>query len=234
MEAIVLAGGMGTRLQSVVADLPKCMAPIAGKPFLYYLFTTLEKAGFRHVILALGYKHEAIETWLDSYETSLNITTVIENTPLGTGGAVKLALSKAMQTAVFVFNGDSYLELDYQALLKCHIEKKALATIALKPMYCFDRYGKVEIDGDSRIVRFGEKQYCDTGFINGGVYVLNRNVLERFPSKFSLEKDFFEPEASAGSLAGLPTNGYFIDIGIPEDYLRAQNDFVCGIPTSDL
>jgi len=234
MEAIVLAGGMGTRLQSVVADLPKCMAPVAGKPFLYYLLTTLEKAGFRHIILALGYKHEAIETWLDGYETSLNIEPVVENTPLGTGGAVRLALSKATQTSVFVFNGDSYLELDYQALLKCHIEKKALATIALKQMFCFDRYGKVEINDDYRIIRFGEKQYCDAGFINGGVYVLNRNALETSPDKFSLEKDFFEPEASVGSLAGFPTNGYFIDIGIPEDYLRAQSDFACGVPKSDL
>ena len=233
MEAIILAGGQGTRLQSVVADVPKCMAPVAGKPFLYYLLTMLEASGFRHVILALGYKHETVETWLDSYETSLNITTIIEDTPLGTGGAVKSALSKATQADVFVFNGDSYLRLDYQALIECHIEKKALATIALKPMFRFDRYGKVEVNDDLRIVRFGEKQYCDAGFINGGVYVFNRNALEKFPEKFSLEKDFFEPEASAGNLAGFPADGYFIDIGIPEDYLRAGNDFACGIPQTD-
>ena len=232
MEAIVLAGGLGTRLQSVVADVPKCMAPVAGKPFLYYLLTTLETAGFQHIILALGYKHETIETWLEGFKTSMNITSVIEDTPLGTGGGVRLALSKATQSSVFIFNGDSYLRLDYQSLLKCHIDKKALATLALKQMFRFDRYGKVEIDDKARIVRFGEKQYCDAGFINGGVYVLNRNALEKFPEKFSLEKDFFEPEVSKGKLAGFPTNGYFIDIGIPEDYLRAQNDFACGIPES--
>jgi len=229
MEAVVLAGGMGTRLQSVVADVPKCMAPVAGKPFLYYLLTTLEAAGFRHVILALGYKHEVIETWLDNFATSLNITVVVEDTPLGTGGGVKLALSKANQPAVFVFNGDSYLGLDYQVLLHFHTEKKALATIALKQMFRFERYGRVEIDSDSRIIRFGEKQYCDVGFINGGVYVLNREALEKFPDKFSLEKDFFEPEASTGKLSGFPIGGYFIDIGIPEDYRRAQNDFASGI-----
>ena len=230
MEAVILAGGMGTRLQSVVADVPKCMAPVAGKPFLYYLLTTLETAGFKHVILALGYKHEITEAWLADYETSLNITTIVEDMPLGTGGAVKPALSKATQTSVFVFNGDSYLGLDYQAMLRYHIEKKASAVLALKQMFRFERYGQVEIDDEARIVRFGEKQYCDAGFINGGVYVLNRKILENFPDKFSLEKDFFEAEASSGKLIGFPTNGYFIDIGIPEDYLRAQNDFVYGIP----
>jgi D-glycero-alpha-D-manno-heptose 1-phosphate guanylyltransferase len=230
MEAIILAGGMGTRLQPVVADVPKCMAPVAGKPFLHYLLSTLEIAGFQHIILALGYKHETIETWLSNYDTSLNITSLIEKTPLGTGGAIKMALSKVTQTAVFVFNGDSYLELDYQALLQSHLENKSLVTIALKQMFRFDRYGKVEINDDFRIVRFGEKQYCDAGFINGGVYVLHRNALERFPDKFSLEKDFFEPEANTGKLAGFPTNGYFIDIGIPEDYQRAQNDFAFEMP----
>jgi D-glycero-alpha-D-manno-heptose 1-phosphate guanylyltransferase len=122
------------------------------------------------------------------------------------------------------------LGVDYKALLHFHIDKNTLATIALKQMNGFERYGRVEINDDSQIVSFGEKQYCETGFINGGVYVMNRNALEEFPDKFSLEKDFFEPEAFAGKLAGFPTNGYFIDIGIPEDYLRAQNYFVHGIP----
>jgi D-glycero-alpha-D-manno-heptose 1-phosphate guanylyltransferase len=225
VEAIILAGGMGTRLLPVVADVPKSMAPVAGKPFLHYLLNTLETAEFQHVILALGYKHEAIETWLNDYKTSLNITLLVEDTPLGTGGAVKAALSQAKQTSVFIFNGDSYLELDYQAMMQFHTKKKAVVTMALKQMFRFDRYGKVEIDPDSRIVRFGEKQYCEVGFINGGVYVMNRTALEKFPDKFSIEKDFFELEARAGKLAGFPTNGYFIDIGIPEDYRRAQNDF---------
>ena len=233
MEAIVLAGGMGTRLKSVVADLPKCMAPVAGKPFLYYLLNTLETAGFQHVILSLGYKHEAVKNWLSDYKTSLHITPVVEDTPLGTGGAIKLALSYTTQASVFVFNGDSYLQLDYQAMLKSHIEKKVLATVALKEMFRFDRYGKVELDDDFRIIHFGEKQYCETGFINGGVYVIDRSVPEKLPDRFSLEKDFFELKAGTGKLAGFPTNGYFIDIGIPEDYFRAQNDFATGILEHD-
>ena len=234
MEAIVLAGGMGTRLHSVVSDVPKCMAPVAGNPFLYYLMTTLEKSGFKHVILSLGYKHEIIESWLESYETSMSISQVVEDTPLGTGGAVKLALTKSTQDSVFVFNGDSHLGLDYEDILKFHIEKKALTTIALKEMFSFDRYGKVEIDDDAKITRFGEKQYCNAGLINGGIYLLNRNVLENFPNKFSLEKDFFEQEADSGKLTGFQTKGYFIDIGIPEDYLRAQSDFISGIPEKNI
>jgi D-glycero-alpha-D-manno-heptose 1-phosphate guanylyltransferase len=230
MEAVILAGGAGTRLLSVVSDVPKCMASVAGKPFLHYLLTKLETAGFRHVILALGFKHEIIEAWIKEYKTSLKIMSVVEDTPLGTGGAVKSALSHAEETSVFVFNGDSYLELDYQAMIRFYTEKKASTAIALKQMFNFERYGKVEIDKDSRIVRFGEKQYCDAGFINGGVYVMNRKVLERFPAQFSLEKDYFEPEVSTGKLAGFPTGGYFIDIGIPEDYLRAQKDFAHEIP----
>ena len=226
VEAIILAGGQGTRLLSVVSDVPKCMAPVAGKPFLHYLLSNLETAGFQHVILALGYKHEKIEMWLNDYKTSLKITSVAEDTPLGTGGAVKLAMSQATQTSVFVLNGDSYLELDYKALLKFHIEKKVSATIALKQMYHFDRFGKVEINSNDQIIRFREKQFCDSGFINGGVYVMNRMVLEKFPDKFSLEKDFFEQEAKTGKLAGFQTTGYFIDIGIPDDYSRAQNDFL--------
>jgi D-glycero-alpha-D-manno-heptose 1-phosphate guanylyltransferase len=225
MEAIVLAGGMGTRLQPLVEDVAKCMAPVAGKPFLEYLLNLLETAGFTHVILALGYKHETVETWLASYDSSMKITVSVEDTPLGTGGAVKMALSQAKQDIVFVFNGDTYFELDYGAFLQHHVEKKARASIALKQMYQFDRYGKVEINDDARIVCFAEKQYNDSGFINGGVYILNRDALENFTGKFSLEKDFFEPEVNTGKLAGFPSNGYFIDIGIPEDYLRAQNDF---------
>jgi D-glycero-alpha-D-manno-heptose 1-phosphate guanylyltransferase len=231
MEAIILAGGLGTRLQSVVADVPKCMALVAGKPFLQYLLETLETAGFEHIILSLGYKHEVVETWLTTYQTSLQITSVVENVPLGTGGAVRKALLHATQKAVFVFNGDSFLTLDYQELMKFHLEKKVLATLALKQMHAFCRYGAVETGADAKIIRFGEKQYCESGFINGGVYVLNRsvlNVLDKLGNKFSLEKDFFEPEVGTGKLAGFYVNGYFIDIGIPDDYLRAQTDFANG------
>lgn len=229
MEAVILAGGMGTRLRSVVSDVPKCMAPVAGEPFLYYLLITLEEAGFTHIILSLGYKHEVIEEWIKIFPTPMKIETVIEDRPLLTGGAVKLALTKAMEKEVFILNGDTFLGTDYAGMLQLHQATEARATLALKEMQNFDRYGVVDIEpATNRILYFREKQFCRSGLINGGVYLLNRNELDNYPEKFSLEKDYFEKTVSTHILTGSISAGYFIDIGIPEDYERAQTDFKNG------
>lgn len=226
MECIILAGGMGTRLQSVVSDVPKCMAPVAGHPFLYYLITSLIEAGFNHIILALGYKHEIIEEWIEANAFPIHISTVTEETPLGTGGAVRLALSKAETNEVFVLNGDTFFGVRYPEMLGLHKSTQSAITVALKRMEKFDRYGVVDIEQPtSRIQRFNEKQYCESGLINGGVYLINRHELDNFPIKFSLEKDFFETAVRTSTLSGYISEGYFIDIGIPEDYERAQTDF---------
>jgi D-glycero-alpha-D-manno-heptose 1-phosphate guanylyltransferase len=226
MEAIILAGGMGTRLQSLVSDVPKCMAPVAGKPFLYYLLAMLEKAGFGHIILSLGYKHEAIEEWLDTLSFSMRISFVIEKELLGTGGAVRYALSQAEEPAVFILNGDTFLGADYAGMLELHQQTNAIATLALKRMEKFNRYGVVEVEETShRILRFLEKQDCESGLINGGTYLIKKGALDSFPDKFSLEKGFFETKVSDSILSGFLSDGYFIDIGIPEDYIRAQKDF---------
>lgn len=226
MECIILAGGMGTRLRSVVSDVPKCMAPVAGKPFLYYLFTTLIESGFTHIILSLGYKHEVIEEWIASGSFPIAISSVTEDTPLGTGGAVKLALSRANEEEVFILNGDTFFEVSFTDMLTLHKQTRSAATLALKEMRQFDRYGVVDIEVPSnRILRFHEKQYCESGLINGGIYLINRRELDGYPAKFSLEKDFFEKQVSSSTLSGYISNGYFIDIGIPEDYERAQTDF---------
>lgn len=226
MECIILAGGMGTRLRSVVSDVPKCMAPVAGKPFLYYLFTTLIESGFTHIILSLGYKHEVIEEWIASGSLPIAISSVTEDTPLGTGGAVKLALSRANEEEVFILNGDTFFEVSFTDMLTLHKQTRSAATLALKEMRQFDRYGVVDIEMPSnRILRFHEKQYCESGLINGGIYLINRRELDGYPAKFSLEKDFFEKQLSSSTLSGYISNGYFIDIGIPEDYERAQTDF---------
>lgn len=226
MECIILAGGMGTRLQSVVSDVPKCMAPVAGHPFLYYLITSLIEAGFNHIIFALGYKHEIIEEWIEANAFPINISTVTEETPLGTGGAVRLALSKAETNEVFVLNGDTFFGVRYTEMLSLHKSTQSAVTVALKRMEKFDRYGVVDIEQPtSRILRFNEKQYCESGLINGGVYLINRHELDNFPMKFSLEKDFFETAVRTSTLSGYISEGYFIDIGIPEDYERAQTDF---------
>lgn len=226
MECIILAGGMGTRLQSVVSDVPKCMAPVAGHPFLYYLITSLIEAGFNHIILALGYKHEIIEEWIETNAFPIHISTVAEETPLGTGGGVRLALSKAETNEVFILNGDTFFGVRYTEMLSLHKSTQSAVTVALKRMEKFDRYGVVDIEQPtSRILRFNEKQDCESGLINGGVYLINRHELDNFPMKFSLEKDFFETAVRTSTLSGYISKGYFIDIGIPEDYERAQTDF---------
>ena len=228
MECVVLAGGMGTRLRSVVADLPKCLAPVAGRPFLDWLLDDLEGAGAGHIILSLGYLHEAVEKHLAEHPRKARISCVVEDTPLGTGGGVRLALTKATEDDVFMLNGDTFFGVDYAAMGTFHGSSKATATLALKPMRDFSRYGEVRCGEDGRITAFREKQPCAEGLINGGVYLLRRDALAAKPDRFSLEKDFFEPLAAEGSLAGFRSEGYFIDIGIPEDYARAQRDFSTG------
>ena len=228
MECIVLAGGMGTRLRSVVADLPKCMAPVAGRPFLAWLLDDLLEAGFTHIILSLGYRHEAVEAWIGTHPRRACISCVVEQEPLGTGGGVRLALSRAREQAVFILNGDTFFGVDYARMQAFHLSKSCVATLALKPMRNFDRYGEVRCESSGRITGFREKQPCADGLINGGVYLIQRNALADMPEKFSLEKDFFEPLAQQGLLCGFRSEGYFIDIGIPQDYARAQRDFASG------
>ena len=228
MECVVLAGGKGTRLRSVVSDLPKCMAPVAGRPFLAWLLDDLREAGFDHIILSLGYKHEAVEAWVATRPDRDSITCVVEEKPLGTGGGVRLALRQAREDAVFILNGDTFFGVDYPAMQAFHRQSGAQATLALKPLRDFDRYGEVTLDGEGRITAFREKRPCAEGLINGGVYLLQRDALAEMPERFSLEKDYFEPQAESAGLAGFRSEGYFIDIGIPADYARAQRDFADG------
>lgn len=229
MECVILAGGMGTRLRSVVSDLPKCMAPVAGRPFLQYIVSSLETFGFDHIIFSLGYRHECIEQWIASLECSARLDFVVEEEPLGTGGGVRFALSKAREEDVFVLNGDTFFDVDYSEMLALHRSAGASATIALKPMRNFDRYGTVSLGEDGcSVTAFLEKKHCDEGLINGGVYVIHRDALNSLPEKFSMEKDFFEKIVDKGRVAGYVSDGYFIDIGIPSDYGQAQEDFAEG------
>ena len=222
MECIILAGGMGTRLRSVVSNVPKCMAPVAGKPFLHYQFETLEKIGFTHVILSLGYKHQIVEDWISSLETKLQITSIVESQPLGTGGGIRLSLTYATEPNVFILNGDSFLRVDFEKMMKLHTSTNAIATLALKEMHNFDRFGLVKLNSSHQITAFKEKRFCHSGLINGGIYILQKNALNDFPEKFSLEHDFFEKKVEEEFFAGFITSGYFTDIGTPEDYEKAQ------------
>ena len=232
MEVIVLAGGLGTRLRSVVHEIPKCLAPIGSKPFLGFLLDWLGKYPVGHVVFSVGYLREQVIDYVKSREWPFSYDFAIEEMPLGTGGGIRLALGKCRENQVFVVNGDTFFPVDLNAVSCTHP-----VTLALKPMKDFDRYGAVEIaglagnDGPSYpaptghlITRFHEKQHCDEGLINGGVYLLDRSKLDLsiLPEKFSFEKEVLEPGASIGEIGGWVSDAYFIDIGIPEDYQKAQ------------
>ena len=312
MEVIVLAGGLGTRLRSVVHEIPKCLAPISSphvgewsivpqakikadacgttdaltdsrapkgpvscsnpsisvprapegaiscssRPFLEYLLEWLGRYPVEHVVFSVGYLKEQIIGFVKSREWPFSYDFAIEDTPLGTGGGIRLALSKCHGDHVFVVNGDTFYPVDLSAI---PFDKPI--TLALKPMKDFDRYGTVVIDNchserseesvserpaaeenyfsqgfaknqfssaianpTHRIAQFREKQFCKEGLINGGVYAIDRSRLDlsSLPEKFSFEKEVLEPGAAIGEIGGVVSDAWFIDIGIPEDYRRAQ------------
>lgn len=225
-EAIILAGGLGTRLRSAVPDLPKCMAPVAGKPFLHYVISYYQKQGIQRFIFSLGYRHEDIEQWLQTSYPTLSYTTVIEDEPLGTGGAIKLACSKVQSNDVLVLNGDTLFQIDLDHQSKTHFREEADCTLALKPMKNFDRYGVVQTEKDGTVQSFQEKQYYESGNINGGVYLVGKDRFLHlpFPEKFSFEKDYLEYYCRKQVFKAVLHEGYFIDIGIPSDYERAQTE----------
>lgn len=226
-EAIILAGGLGTRLRSAVPDLPKCMAPVAGKPFLYYVIAYLQQAGVDRFIFSLGYLHEVIEAFIKTNYPSLDTVFSIEEEPLGTGGAIKHACGKVAEENVLVLNGDTMYKIDAAKLLSFHEAHHAACTLSLKPMKDFDRYGVVEIDKENQIQSFKEKQFYEHGLINGGVYALNvsKFLSQDLPQKFSFEKDFLERYYKSEKMLGLVMDEYFIDIGIPEDFKKANEEF---------
>ena len=224
-EAIILAGGFGTRLAHVVPDVCKPMAPVAGEPFLHYVLDQLDAAGFGHVVIADGYRREQIEGYFVGTYRGLQVDYCSEEEPLLTGGAVKRALILCENDYVFVLNGDTWFDVDFAAMEDAGNAKKPCAVIAAKRMRGFDRYGTLDVAGDGTIRAFREKQPCDEGLINGGVYLLRRDALDAMPTKFSLETDFFERTVSGGVLSAVECGGGFIDIGVPEDYDRAQGMF---------
>lgn len=225
--AIILAGGFGTRLQQVVSDVPKCLAPIADKPFLHYLIAGLEQQGIRQFIFSLGYKHEQVVHYLQTAQAHRAWKVVVEHEPLGTGGAIRYAAQVADAEQVVVVNGDTWFDVDLQVLAHDHTQANADATLALKRMSHVDRYGLVEVDNRGFVAAFREKQFTESGLINGGVYVINVNsFMQDTPTgNFSMEQAYLTPRAGKQKLFGSVHEGYFIDIGIPEDFERATHEF---------
>jgi D-glycero-alpha-D-manno-heptose 1-phosphate guanylyltransferase len=226
---IILAGGLGTRLRSVVSDLPKCMAPVNGKPFLAYVIDHFQQQGINDFIFSLGYKHEIIIAYLNKLTTHHSLLTFqysIEEEPLGTGGAIKKACTFAGNKNVFVTNGDTLFKADVSSIQNFHLQKNAECTLALKPMKNFDRYGVIELNEDASVKSFHEKKQYKQGLINGGLYILNieRFLSKSLPEKFSFETAYLEKFYTQNNMYGLVQDEYFIDIGIPEDYARAQSE----------
>ena len=225
-EAIILAGGFGTRLKDAIPDLPKCMAPVNGRPFLFYVINYLRSQGIEKFIFSLGYKHEVIEAYLHAEFSTLDYQNLIEKEPLGTGGAILASCYKTSEQTVLVVNGDTIFKVDLGTAYADHIKHDSDCTLILKPMENFDRYGVVELNDDDSIKSFEEKKFYKSGLINGGIYFLNTEqfLAEELPGKFSFEKDYLEKYFETRKIYGSVQDEYFIDIGIPEDYFRVQHE----------
>ena len=225
-EAIILAGGFGTRLRTVVADIPKPMAPVKNRPFLEYILVYLKKYDIKKIILSTGFKHEIIYKYFGEKYQGLDIIYSFENEPLGTGGAIQQALLKSSDKDVLILNGDSLFKIDLRELINFHLEQSTF-TLALKKVNEVSRFGHVEIDVNSHILRFCEKgEISGSGLINAGVYIFNKNMFEQLslPVKFSIEKHFFQQFYKFLNFRGLVCEGYFVDIGVPDSYVRAQKE----------
>lgn len=214
-EAIVLCGGLGTRLRSVISDVPKPMAPIKNKPFLAFVLEYLKKQNISRVVLAVSYKYEIIQEYFGNSYLGMQILYSIEKEPLGTGGAILEALNLINSDSCYVLNGDTFFDVNLDRL---KLDNSDIC-VALKPMKNFDRYGSVDIDNNSYISAFNEKRFTSNGLINGGVYLIKKNIFNSFnlPNKFSFE-EFFQENFLIFNAKATIFDDYFIDIGIPQDY----------------
>lgn len=224
MEAIVLAGGLGTRLRQVVPDLPKPMAPVAGKPFLEIVLGSLAKKGFRRVVLSVGHMAEKIVEHFGVQFAGMEIVYEIEQSPLGTGGAIRNSLHRCLSDHIYVFNGDTFLDLE-AAAVETHWRRSKVPIIVAREVSDTFRYGRLEIVNGA-VRGFMEKGSSGAGAINAGCYVLPRGILDEYPpgEVFSFEADFLSRMVKIHRFDVFLSKGLFIDIGIPEDYARAQEE----------
>lgn len=225
VPAVLLVGGMGTRLRSVVPATPKPLATVGDKSFLDLLVRQLRNQGISRLIMCSGYLADQIEnTFGDGSAWDVAIKYSREPQPSGTAGAIKLAEGYLKEDSLFlVMNGDSFLEIDFGQLIRAHREHNALATMAIVAVQNAGRYGTVRVDSDAQVTGFAEKTGVDVpGLINAGVYLFDRSIFTHISEgTSSLERDVFPRIVDRGVYA-LEQRGMFIDIGTPEDYARAQ------------
>jgi D-glycero-alpha-D-manno-heptose 1-phosphate guanylyltransferase len=224
-EAILLAGGLGTRLRNLVPDLPKPMAPVAGRPFLEIVLESLAGKGFSRVVFSLGFMAEKIVSHFGSHFAGMELIYVVEDQPLGTGGALRLALTHCTHDHTYVLNGDTFLDFEVEVIAACWQKRRGLLIVARREMDTA-RYGRLLVQ-EGLVKGFIEKGVFGPGLINAGLYVIQRGQLDHFElgRPFSFESDFLVSAVKESSVGVFVTNGQFIDIGVPEDYYRAQLEF---------
>jgi D-glycero-alpha-D-manno-heptose 1-phosphate guanylyltransferase len=225
-EAIILAGGLGTRLQAHVPDLPKCLAPVAGLPFIDHVIGYLQQAGINRFVFSLGYRGSLIENHIQTAYPDIASVFVVEDNPLGTGGAIQLAGKQANSRYVAIINGDTLFKVNLDSLSAVHQMNQAVCTLALKPMNGSNRYGSVTTDVTGRITHFAEKKWQDRSLINGGIYILDMPsfLQEQLVAPFSFETDYLAAYYQQRKIYGQVQDTYFIDIGVPADYERAGKE----------
>ncbi len=235
MKAVILAGGFGTRLRPLTLEIPKPIVPVFDRPFLYYQIDLLRQVpDIDEVILSLNFRPERIEARVgDGAEAGLPVRYRVEPHPLGTGGAIKFA-SRGVQDTLLVVNGDVLTDIDLNAVVARHRERRALATVVLTPVDNPSAYGLVETDADGNVRRFLEKPgpneiTCDT--INAGIYLLEPATFGRIPddTAWSIERQYFPSLVARGeTFVAHVDRGYWIDIGTPASYMRAHRDLMAG------
>jgi D-glycero-alpha-D-manno-heptose 1-phosphate guanylyltransferase len=223
MEAIILCGGLGTRLRPAVSDVPKSMAPILGRPFLELLLLLLKSRGLTRAILSLGYMADSITSYFNSNPLGIDLEYEIETSPLGTGGAIAASLKRVRSDCAFVFNGDTYLDLDVAAVAAMWPGDRSPVIVA-RNVSDTERFGRLEIS-NGRISRFSGAGQRGEGVINAGCYLLPRNNFSSgvWPDSFSFEQDYLS-HCAPNYLRTFISVGKFIDIGVPEDFERAQTE----------
>lgn len=230
MQAIILAGGFGTRLKSVLGDeIPKPMAPIAGEPFLAHYLRYLKKQGVTKALLSLHHLPHTIQNYFGDAFEGIQLQYAVEKEPLGTGGAIAYGLSLLRPAEpIFVSNGDSFIELDIKAMRRAHMESQTTLTIALRKMTDCSRYGQAFVDDENRITRFQYPGNAEPGYISLGCYIVSPDIFKHYglQKNFSFEADFQRPYCNQIRPLGFIAQGYFIDIGIPDDYERAKQELL--------
>jgi NDP-sugar pyrophosphorylase family protein len=223
IDAIVLAGGRGTRLSSVVSDRPKVLADVGGRPFIAYLLDLLAGTGVRRAVLSVGYMADLIEERIGTRHGSMEIVYSREKQPLGTGGGVRLAAQVVTSDPVITLNGDSYCHLDVASLVRFHAEQCSRGTLSLLHVSDTSRYGRVKLDDSRRVIGFQEKMTGESEYISAGFYILSRELLQSIPlgRPVSLEHDVFPSWVGRG-LYGFACTGPFLDIGTPNSYAQAE------------